>query len=306
MILWIIQLILIIKKLHKIPQFVIHSKDFQTEYNENKTPAILFVKGIDLGSENFSVIIENFYNDNKPDDMLWKIIQGTDFEIDTLTHFNMELTTNELIEKEIVELWTEYNTNEFCKYNPLAPEKIKKSSLLFLGLNPSIRKDAELVNFNNKLENYGFPPKTDNYFGKFWKIAERTGFVDNWSHFDLLYFRGDQKFVEKVMKDTTNKGDIFIWEQLQISKKILEKVEPKLIVISNKLAVEFTGKNKFEKDGKIYGEWMNYEFKQKDNHFTLNGIPVIFSKQPNQFFSNAEMDKLVSDICELKTIYSIE
>lgn len=156
--------------------------------------------------------------------MLWKILLGNEFEINTLTQNDMD--TNKLIEKEIVELWTKYSDKEFCKYNPLAPEKIRRGGLLFIGLNPSIRKDAEPVEFNKKLENYGFPPKTDKYFGKFWKIAEKTGFIDNWSHFDLLFLRGDQKFVEKTLKDIDNQGYVFIWEQLQISKKLLENVDP--------------------------------------------------------------------------------
>lgn len=235
--------------------------------------------------------------------MLWKILLGNEFEINTLTQNDMD--TNKLIEKEIVELWTKYSDKEFCKYNPLAPEKIRRGGLLFIGLNPSIRKDAEPVEFNKKLENYGFPPKTDKYFGKFWEIAEKTGFIDNWSHFDLLFLRGDQKFVEKTLKDIDNQGHVFIWEQLQISKKLLENVDPELIVISNKLAVEFTGKNKIEKNGEVFGEWMNCQFEQDGKNYTLNGIPVVFSKQPNRFFSNSEMEKLINEIVEIKTKYDI-
>ena len=217
----------------------------------------------------------------------------------------MELITKKLIERQVLELWTEFKDNDFCKYNPLVPEKVKKGGLLFVGLNPSIRKKAILINFNNTLENYGFPPSTDPYFGKFWKIAEQTGFCDAWSHFDLLYFRSNQKYVQKVMKDKVNKGDVFIWKQLQMSKILLEKADAKLIVIANKLAVEFTGKNKIEKKGNTYGEWMNFTFEQKDHHFLLNGIPVIFSKQPNRFFSTTDMDKLIEEIRELKEIYQI-
>jgi len=218
----------------------------------------------------------------------------------------MEIITNELIEKGIVELWNEFKDNEFCKYNPLAPEKIKKNSLLFIGLNPSIRKDANLLSFNGKLENYGYPPRTDRYWSKFYKIAENCGFQDSWAHFDLLFFRGDQKFVKKTIKNKENKGEIFIWKQLQFSKKLLEQSEPKFIVISNKLATELTGKNRMEKNGQIFGEWMNLKFEKQNNHFILNGKPVIFSKQPNQFFKNTEMDELINQTIELKKLYNIE
>jgi hypothetical protein len=218
----------------------------------------------------------------------------------------MEIITNELIDKGIVELWNEFKDKEFCKYNPLAPKKIKKKSLLFIGLNPSIRKNDTPINFNNCLENYYYPPRTDRYWSKFYKIAENCGFQDNWAHFDLLFLRGDQKFVEKTIKNKENKGEIFIWKQLQFSKKLLEQSEPKFIVISNKLATELTGKNRIEKNGQILGEWMNLRFEKQNNHFLLNGIPVIFSKQPNQFFKNTEMDELINQIIELKKLYNIE
>lgn len=69
--------------------------------------------------------------------------------------------------------------------------------------------------------------------------------------------------------------------------------------------MEFTGKNKIEKNGEVFGEWMNCQFEQDGKNYTLNGIPVVFSKQPNRFFSNSEMEKLINEIVEIKTKYDI-
>lgn len=210
---------------------------------------------------------------------------------------------NLLIGNEILELWDNYKDIYFCKDCPVVPENVQDLELLFIGLNPSVRKnDPHLCNYetDRHLVTYGVLNADDNYFSKFIKIAERTGFADNWAHFDLLFVKGNQKFVSSVIKDKSNNGDSFIWHQLQLSKKILEKLNPKIIVISNVLAADLTGKNRIEKNGKIYGEWMNLKFENLSDNITWNGIPVIFSKQPNRFFKNIELDELVSQINNIR------
>lgn len=222
----------------------------------------------------------------------------------------MVIKTNELINSKIIDLWNEFKENEnknFCENRPLAPQEIlKKNSLLFIGLNPSIRKkhEAEIPKYDGEIDNikYKLP---DKYYSKIDEISQKSGFGNNWTHFDLLFYRGSQKDVEKISKNLNCKGNLFIWKQLQISKILLDNIEPKLIVIVNSLAREFTGKNRKEENGKIYGEWLNLKLDEKQDYYLYKGIPVIFSKQPNRFFKNSEKENLINLIKKLKKSYNI-
>jgi len=218
---------------------------------------------------------------------------------------NNLIITSEQIGDEIIKIWNFYSDKYFCEISPLIPKFIKKKSILFIGLNPSIRKNDKPEKYNKKLYTYDVRAEKDVYFGRFWNFAEKANFKNKWTHFDLLFLRSDQKYVEKLIKDKKECGDVFIRKQLQLSKKLLELSKPKMIIISNKLAGKLTGKDKFEKKGKIYDEWMNLKFEKFDDHYLLNEIPVIFSRQPNHFFSKKEMNELIEKIIKIKKQYKI-
>ncbi len=225
----------------------------------------------------------------------------------------MEINTNELVQNEILQLWNEFKEYDFCKLRPLAPPTtIKKSALLFVGLNPSIRKsdEAGISEYDGQLDNIVYDKVNDKYYSKFDKITKNTGFEENWTHFDMLFYRESQDEVRKLISkkfndEFSNKGNEFIFRQLLISKKLLEQSEPKMIVFANRLAGEFTGINRDVKDGKVFGEWLNLNFEEKEDHYLLNGVPVIFSKQPNRYFTNEELEELRMHIANLKQKYTI-
>lgn len=56
-----------------------------------------------------------------------------------------------------------------------------------------------------------------------------------WSHLDLLFIRQtDQKIVKSIFSETIGKE--FLEKQLVISKSIIEKSKPKIIIVSNAYA----------------------------------------------------------------------
>lgn len=158
-------------------------------------------------------------------------------------------------------------------------EKIKKGSILFVGLNPSYT----LANEPNEPEEIFFNlSQRDNYkyFKRFEEISEVTGIA--WEHIDLLTIREtNQNNVTSLTK--TPEGLDFIWKHLLLTKHILEQTEPKIIVVANSLARTFLGKD-VEPNGK--NKWLGYLFKFDENIGTyrittrdssLFEIPVFFT-----------------------------
>ena len=140
--------------------------------------------------------------------------------------------------------------------------------------------------FQKKLEFY---PKMNEeetdipYFEKFKEVTRDSNM--GWTHLDLLYIREtNQKVIAEMMR---NKDGIdFINRQLDISFDIIEKSNPKIIIVANALASELFGKmkkahNSFTKIWKGF----NLDFKKDfDNEIgtyriPLNGkqVPIIFS-----------------------------
>ncbi len=58
---------------------------------------------------------------------------------------NNLIITSEQIADEIIKIWDFYSDKYFCEVAPLIPKFIKKESILFIGLNPSIRKKCVMA-----------------------------------------------------------------------------------------------------------------------------------------------------------------
>lgn len=149
-------------------------------------------------------------------------------------------------------------------------EEMKKNALLFIGINPSYSE--HYTKYYNEPENA--------YFLKFIEISKNVG--HEWTHTDLLFFREtNQKHIDVIL---SNKQAKFIYDQLMISKQIIENSKPKIIIVCNSLARHFFGIEKnIEKD---QGVWMNYDFEFNEELGThvitnsdskLKGVPVFFS-----------------------------
>lgn len=177
-----------------------------------------------------------------------------------------------------------------------SPKEITMGGLLFVGLNPSYvdNTPSEKVNF------YELKPSDNDYkqyFGKFEEVSNRTNMP--WAHIDLLFLRETkQNLIDQIMREPN--GVDFIYQQLMISKDILEKAHPRVIVVSNTKARLFMGFEK--KDGvKV---WMDYDFEFDEaigthrittEGSTLKGVPVFFTSMltGQRAIDNGSFERLV-------------
>lgn len=151
--------------------------------------------------------------------------------------------------------------------------QINYGAVLFIGLNPSFRKGSVPGSFFYSIEE----AKTDQYFKKFWAIADFCG--RSCAHLDLIGLREtSQKAIDTLAKTQTQ----FIYENLNLTKEILENSKPRVIVVTDTKARTFLGKN--QKGDK--NVWMGYEFgkMRKDGTFriensdsNLRNVPWFFS-----------------------------
>lgn len=156
------------------------------------------------------------------------------------------------IEERLDQIWGKYkNVNIELHERGFAYciDPIKDNSVLFIGLNPSFNKGAENGNLKYSNTNASI---LHSYFKKIDSIG-----IKNIAHHDLLYFREtNAKKIGDILK--TEIGVSFIWEQLQLSKKIIEEAKPQIIIVANTTARLFFGKNKNTE--KNINKWLDYDF----------------------------------------------
>jgi len=152
--------------------------------------------------------------------------------------------------KDVLAIWEKFKKHdifkspefEYRKY-PILPEIVDENSLLFIGINPSLKKGS-VVPENEKP--IGFYPKQLNkkdkdiqYFEKMKNVAEYCG--TDWTHLDLFFIRETK---QELIKNLSYNSIEFLNAQLKISFEIIKRARPKLIIVSNALASEFFGKKK--------------------------------------------------------------
>ena len=186
-------------------------------------------------------------------------------------------------EEAVKQIWDndKYNNIPIKQHGYALQETIEKGALLFVGLNPSNpNKDNWCGFYNNTQER---TDDTHKYFSKFIDISKEVGL--SWSHIDLLFVRWtNQKEVEQIMSEEN--GVEFLWEQLMISKQIIEEAKPEIIVVNNSLARRLLGfEKKGVETGKPFDVWMGFDFEFDNNIGThritnneiLSGTPVFFT-----------------------------
>jgi hypothetical protein len=182
------------------------------------------------------------------------------------------------VNQEALALWRETFKSQEDILLPLVYSPLKKSALLFIGLNPSdhliklkkILNDTELCpnNFNLKefysfsnLYNFDLPlsqkfeqcsRENYPYFKKFDKISKDTKLY--WEHIDLFFYRitSQKDFIKKIYINK-KRGELteFGKCQLELSKELITKINPQIIVVVNAYAstiFEYEFKAKFNEE----------------------------------------------------------
>ena len=144
------------------------------------------------------------------------------------------LNIEETYKTAIESIWndTKYANVPYILRGYAVQRDIPFGSILFIGINPSFSEKKTKVQESFFYSNHQ-QEEVHQYFRKFQDIAEKTRI--EWSHLDLLYIRQtDQKIVKSIFNDSI--GNEFLQKQLVISKAIIEKSKPKVIVVSNAYA----------------------------------------------------------------------
>jgi|26BtaG_2_1085354.scaffolds.fasta_scaffold13402_2 hypothetical protein len=164
-------------------------------------------------------------------------------------------------------------------------DEIIKDSILFIGINPSFIRTSKPGSYFINLDQNAKTRdgKSYAYFKKFVHITNilnekrGTGEKLQWSHLDLLFHRETkQHFIDHLKKE--KHGIDFISDQLRITRKILLKSKPKVIVVSNTKARDLL-KSKNEK----LSMGLDFHFDEElgteviINNPALEDIPVFFT-----------------------------
>ncbi len=164
------------------------------------------------------------------------------------------------VNERVMELWKEHVNFDDARV-PLIYPSLETGVLLFIGLNPSfvptelariLQLEAILVknlfswkgHTEDSIEECKKADKRcrelyKRFFGPFEKFSKEVGL--KWEHVDLFFYRAtDQNDLKKVVCKTehTSKVELndFGLRQLELSGKLIGAVNPRVIVVANRLA----------------------------------------------------------------------
>lgn len=219
-----------------------------------------------------------------------------------VTPVTTQFSVHDEIGARLQELWrkTEYqNWSDLAwvKHPPLYPTSLTTNGALVLGINPSLNiDDLKLLHYEARRE------VDSSYFGRI------AGFMQNienmhqrlqnelneseditftpvpWSHLDMLYVRetNQARFREEMGREGVAS---FLWEQTQITKTLLQKAQPRLIVVANAFARELLGKNVDSKTKER--TWMGLKFTAEPDLRTGTYHCESLPGSPPVFFTNS-------------------
>jgi hypothetical protein len=192
---------------------------------------------------------------------------------------NFDIKEN--FDSKIKSLWERYlveenhDLSEFLERGYCVPQSIKMNSIIMIGINPAFGKDALSDNLDNYYQD-NHNEVNERMIPYFQKMKDLLG-VLSWSHLDLVYIREtNQNKIVNLLK--THSGKDFIYQNLMISKEIIEEIQPKIIVVANALARQFLG---FKESG-----WMDFKFEFDDEIGTYKVVGNPKLENTTIFFSS--------------------
>jgi hypothetical protein len=211
------------------------------------------------------------------------------------------IEVEKIIKDRLESIWKEFfNLDEsLMKRRFVAPKTVTKNSIMFLGINPSYDPEKDNGPGFYEIKNEGYFKKFDEIGGKLVRKYQRHDIV--WTHIDLLYFREtNQKEIDKFIYNNTP-GQKFLYDQLMLSKELLEMATPKIIVASNTKVRQLLGFNKkVEKNEDV---WIGYDFKFDDsigtyrikNDGMLKNVPIFFTSMltGQRALDNGSFERLI-------------
>ena len=210
------------------------------------------------------------------------------------------LNIEENYKKEIESIWnnSKFKTVPYINRGYAVQRDIPYGSILFIGINPSYSEDKTKERNSFFYSNHQ-QKEVYQYFKKFQDISQKSNL--EWSHLDLLYIRQtDQKIVKKIFLDPLGKE--FLDKQLAISKCIIEKSKPKIIVVSNAYARDlFLGECNFQTQ---FDE--NIGTHKIINNIHLKNTPVFFTSMltGQRALDNGSYERLVWHIKFIKHYFN--
>ncbi len=170
----------------------------------------------------------------------------------------MTINLKNKLTKPLERIWKEFEKDSFCTYSPHALAEIPDSSLLFIGINPSLpRTKEERQKLMGTKPDFGSEENmTHKYFKKFFEIGNRTRL--EWGHLDIFYLREtNQSVIKKLLGK--EKSCAFLRKQWELTQSILTPIfqgsKKRIVVVNNSLARDIL-KGKIEELGTGYAlEW---------------------------------------------------
>lgn len=191
-----------------------------------------------------------------------------------------QFSVKDIFGTQIKNIWVNENYKDINVINRgfTVQDNIIRNSIMFIGINPSF--DENNIEVNEEFYNIEQNGKSHPYFNKFKEISKNIN--HHWTHFDLLFFREtNQKYINELLKHKN--GVDFVFRQLEISKNVIIKAKPKILIVSNTMARHFMGFDKNQ--DQTQGVWMGFDFVFDENLGThkivnnsdLDNTPVFFT-----------------------------
>ncbi len=217
--------------------------------------------------------------------------------------------------------------SEILKRNYVWSKVDPSAKILICGINPSYREDAEKKRNKDPFAPYSFDfqkvCESDAFYKKRIELLPKE-VTSKVTYIDMLVQRhSNQKDLVKFCD--SDKGRAFLAQQLEITKDVIEQIQPTLILVFNRFASNFWGLHpKRKADGKFDNIWLGYTFEdnndgsytikkemQKESignkiETTLAGTKIYFSKHIDWRVSKDEYNRISENVSSLIKKYCHE